>query len=187
MLRWKMAVCDSMSRHDSACPRYTSPLMKNETTQTAGDSSDSSVAKSTTLKLLGYCQRNEWAGYDPYDALNCEIFESWPILDARIPRLVLTQALKRSPIDIRPWLRVPPTQNAKALALFLDSLLKLSRLGLLEDDKLIQNMCERLGAYARPTLRTGAGVTAFRGKHAPRSFRARRQISFAPPSSRTLC
>ncbi|MGJ5813872.1 hypothetical protein [Paludibaculum fermentans] len=50
-----------------------------------------------------------------------------PFLDARIPRLVLTQLLKRSPFDLRGLLRVPKTQNPKAIALFLSSLLVLER------------------------------------------------------------
>lgn len=83
-----------------------------------------------TLKLLAYCESRNWAGVDPYDALNSRIFQALPILDRRIPRLVLTQALKRSIFDVRPLLLVPGAQNPKALGLFLVSLLKLSKLGL---------------------------------------------------------
>jgi len=42
---------------------------------------DISQVKDTTLKLLAYCQANDWAGYDPYDALNSEIFKALPVLD----------------------------------------------------------------------------------------------------------
>src|SRR2546426_12622449 len=52
--------------------------------------------KSTTLKLFEYCRTREWKGHDPYDALNSEILGSLPMLNARLPRLVLTQLLKRS-------------------------------------------------------------------------------------------
>jgi hypothetical protein len=77
-------------------------------------------------KLLAYCEANEFAGYDPYDALNSEVFKALPFLDSRIPRLILTQALKRSPINVRSLLLIPKTQNPKALALFLAAFLKLS-------------------------------------------------------------
>src|SRR5437667_11846136 len=94
-------------------------------------------ASVAALKLLAYCQANDWAGHDPYDALNSRIFKALPFLDHRLPRLVLTQTLKRSPLNVRSLCLIPRTQNPKALALFLTSLLKLSRLGLLERKDLI--------------------------------------------------
>ena len=95
-------------------------------------------------KLLEYCEKNDWAGYDPYDALNSIIFRALPSLDFRIFRLVLTQALKRSPVNFRPILLVPKTQNPKALALFLMAFLKLRKLGLLKSDDLINFMIQKL-------------------------------------------
>ena len=81
-----------------------------------------SVSERVTLKLLAYCRANDWAGYDPYDALNSRLFTALPFLNARLPRLCLTQALKRSPINIRPLALIPKTQNPKAMALFLSAL-----------------------------------------------------------------
>lgn len=98
-------------------------------------------------KLLVYCRANEWAGYDPYDALNGKLFAAVPMLDRRIPRLVLTQALKRLPVNLRPLLAIPKTQNPKGLALFLSAFIKLHRMGLQDQDelqKLIAFMIERL-------------------------------------------
>lgn len=83
-----------------------------------------------TLKLLAYCRSNNWAGYEPYDVLNSRIVQALPILDSRIPRLALTQFLKRSPINIRRLLLVPKTQNPKALGLFLSAFMKLSSRGI---------------------------------------------------------
>ena len=68
-------------------------------------------AKAATLKLLAYCRANAWAGYDPYDALNSMIFTALPFLNARLPRLVFTQALKRSPVNIRPLVLIPKTRS----------------------------------------------------------------------------
>jgi hypothetical protein len=102
--------------------------------------------KSITLRLLNYCQTNNWAGYDPYDALNSRIIERLFIFNSRLPRLALTQMLKRSPINLRPLLMVPKTQNPKAMALFLSALLKLSKLGLIEGQDLTGALVDRLDA-----------------------------------------
>jgi hypothetical protein len=100
--------------------------------------------KTITLKLLAYCQLNDWAGYDPYDALNSEVLKALPFLDFKLFRLGLTQILKRSPVNLRPLLLIPKTQNPKAIALFLMAFLKLKRLGLLEDEDLITLMTQKL-------------------------------------------
>ena len=97
-------------------------------------------------KLLAYCQANDWAGYDPYDAANSKAFAVLPFLNSRLPRLVLTQVLKRSPLNIRRLLRIPKTQNPKAIALFLSAFLKLSRIGVVKAGDLIEPMIERLVA-----------------------------------------
>jgi hypothetical protein len=104
------------------------------------------LARDTTVRLLAYCRANDWAGYDPYDALNSPVFKALPFLDFRFPRIVLTQMMKRSPMNFRSVLRVPPTQNPKGLALFLSAFLKLSRVGLLDEEDLVGMMAEKLGA-----------------------------------------
>jgi hypothetical protein len=97
-------------------------------------------------RLLAYCQANDWAGYEPYDVLNSRIVQSLPFLDFKLPRLVLTQLLKRSPINVRGLLRVPKTQNPKALGLFLSGLVTLSSTGTAIDQGLVDLMIERLVA-----------------------------------------
>src|SRR3989454_11991817 len=62
----------------------------------------------------------------------------------RLPRLVFTQALKRSPVNIRPLVLIPKTQNPKAIALFLTACLKLSRLAAPSQEDLVRLMIERL-------------------------------------------
>jgi len=48
-----------------------------------GEIDDLTIIKDTALKLLAYCKANEWAGYDPYDALNSRVFirpsELWQV------------------------------------------------------------------------------------------------------------
>src|SRR5438132_4848573 len=100
-------------------------------------------AKATALKLLAYCEANDWAGYDPYDALNSRVFTALPFLNSRLPRLVLTQALKRSPINIRRLLLIPKTQNQKAIALFLMAFVRLLKLGVAGQEDFAGMMIER--------------------------------------------
>jgi hypothetical protein len=109
-------------------------------------------AKRATLELLHYCQENDWAGYDPYDSLNSKLFEMVPFLNSRTPRLLFTQVLKRSPVNVRPLLLIPRTQNAKAIALFLSALLKLSQHGLGAHEDYIHLMISRLIALRSPGM-----------------------------------
>ncbi len=102
--------------------------------------------KDAAIKLLAYCRANNWAGYDPYDALNSEIFKALPFLNFRVPRLVLTQTLKRSPINIRPLALVPKTQNPKAIGLFLSAFVNLSKAGIADREGLVEAMAARLVA-----------------------------------------
>lgn len=101
-------------------------------------------------KLFAYCHDSEWAGYDPYDALNSKIFMALPALQSRIPRLVLTQLLKRSPINLRALLQVPATQNPKGIALFLSALLKAPQLSAYESGDPIGALAETLAALRSP-------------------------------------
>jgi len=109
-----------------------------------------SATKDTMVSLLEYCRANDWAGYDPYDALNSELFRVVPFLNFRLPRLAFTQAMKKCPFDLRPILSVPKTQNPKGLALFLAAFLKLSKLGLLNNEELTATMAHKLESMRSP-------------------------------------
>jgi hypothetical protein len=101
--------------------------------------------RAVTLALLDYCRSQNWAGYDPYDALNSRLLQALPFLDSRLPRIALTQLLKRSPVNVRPLLRIPHTQNPKALGLFLEAFIKLDKAGVLEDGpEMIREMADKL-------------------------------------------
>jgi len=102
------------------------------------------IARSTALKLVEYCKAEEWVGYDPYDALNSAVFKSLPAFDFKLARLALTQLVKRSPINLRPLLLIPKGRNPKGIALFLSSLIKLERVGLIDGAELIRSMAESL-------------------------------------------
>jgi hypothetical protein len=106
--------------------------------------------ETTISKLIDYCRANDWAGYDPYDALNSRIFVAIRFLDHRLPRLVLTQALKRSPVNLRRFLYIPKTQNPKAIALFLSSFIGLERGGAGSQRPDIDFMIQRLRDLRSP-------------------------------------
>lgn len=106
--------------------------------------------KGCIVSLMDYCKRNDWAGFDPYDALNSRVFNRTPFAKSRVCRIAVTQIMKRLPINIRPLLLVSREQNPKALALFLMTFVKLSKLGLLSQKHLIEFMVERLVAWRSP-------------------------------------
>ena len=100
--------------------------------------------------LTEYCRKNDWAGFDPYDALNSRVFNSTPLATNRVCRIAITQIMKRLPMNIRPLLLVPRKQNPKAIALFLMAFVKLSKRGQLDQSSLIEAMVERLVALRSP-------------------------------------
>lgn len=88
---------------------------------------DASMAEVATMlqRAVAYCHAEDWGGYDPYDALNSRVFAKLAFLQSRVPRIALTQLLKRSPVNLRRVLDVPKKQNPKALSLFLSAFSKL--------------------------------------------------------------
>src|SRR5215469_9927188 len=104
----------------------------------------SATLRSTVLKLIAYCRAEGWAGYDPYDALNSSVLTALPFLNFRLSRLALTQLLKRSAFNIRPYVFIPKTENPKAIALFLRAVLLVSGKEMDDRDHLRQWMVDRL-------------------------------------------
>jgi hypothetical protein len=67
-------------------------------------------------RIRRWGEARDWRGYDPYDALNSP-FAPVLTLGTQTGRRVLTQVVKRSPVNLRPLLRIPPAWNTKAIAL----------------------------------------------------------------------
>lgn len=88
------------------------------------------VVKPTVLALTEYCRGAAWAGWDPYDGLNSRFFQAIPFFQNKLCRLAFIQFMKRSPVNLRALLGVPPGQNPKGVALFATALEQLSRVGL---------------------------------------------------------
>jgi hypothetical protein len=74
-------------------------------------------------QLLSWCRVNDFAGHDPFDALNSKLFQATPLARSRSARFIWTQVVKRSPSDLRSVSLVPPQRNAKGIALFALALL----------------------------------------------------------------
>ncbi len=108
------------------------------------------IIQKTTENLLDYCCKNKWAGDDPYDGLNSRVFSKMPFLHNRIGRLILTQFMKRSPINLRRMLLVPKGENPKGLAVFISALLILHETSLLKDDDTIHYLLSRLVELKSP-------------------------------------
>lgn len=124
------------------------------------------------LQLLDWCRARNWAGWDPYDALNSKLLSALPFLNSKWPRLILTQTLKRAPINLRPLFLISPTQNPKALGLFLQANLKLGALGLTENKSACEELVKSIARLRAPENRDWCWGYSFawqtRGRCVPR-------------------
>jgi hypothetical protein len=78
-------------------------------------------------QVLDTARVDDYAGWSKHDALNArwlELVAGW----SKWPRLVATQAVMRSPVDMRPWIGVRKARNPKGIALFVRALLARHRL-----------------------------------------------------------
>jgi hypothetical protein len=101
-----------------------------------------------------------------------------PLRNYRLPRLALTQLIKRSPVNLRPVLRVPPGVNAKALALF--ALAELSRYRATGEVYHAENARQLLGQLME--LGTRSGDTLAFGYN----FDWQSRVFFAPKGTPTI-
>ena len=68
-------------------------------------------------RALAWARERDYSGYSKHDGLESPILRrllGW----SRIPRLVAIQTVMRSPVNLRPLLRVPQKRNPKGVALF---------------------------------------------------------------------
>ncbi len=82
--------------------------------QVAGSPSERAIV--AARRLDAWAQRSDWRGSDPYDALNARRLAP-RLPDHPLGLRLLTQAVKRSPLDLRPILGIPPGLSAATLAL----------------------------------------------------------------------
>jgi hypothetical protein len=110
-----------------------------------GDESNQPSFRTAYQQLLSWCRENDFAGHDPFDALNSRLFQATPLAKSRNARFVWTQIVKRSPSDLRVIARVPLERNAKGIALFaLAQLADYRRLRTADSESLVRRMLSDL-------------------------------------------
>ena len=130
-------------------------------------------------ELWHWCRAHDFAGYDPYDALNSRLFQATPLRHSRIARLVWTQLFKRSPLNCRRLAHVPAERNPKGTALFaLAALADYRRLRTVEAETDARALLDDLLA-ARLTGKSGAACWGYNFDWQSRSF-------FAPQGTPTV-
>ena len=79
---------------------------------------DDSNLEKVVDDLRAWCRERNFAGHDPFDALNSRLLQATPFKHSRTARLIWTQLVKRSPLNLRPATLVPAQKNSKGIALF---------------------------------------------------------------------
>ena len=130
------------------------------------------------LELDDWCRQRNFSGYDPFDALNSQLFQSLPFKNSPAVRLLWTQLIKRSPVDLRRITRVTPGPNAKGIALFaLAALANYRRTKSDEAERRARSLLEQL-----MTLR----VSGCTGSAWGYNFDWQSRVFFAPRSVPTI-
>ena len=95
--------------------------------------------------LFQWCRARDFAGHDPFDALNSRIFQATPFARSETARFVWTQLVKRSPLNLRRLAGVPAQKNAKGTALFtLAALANYRRLKTTKAEKEARDLLDEL-------------------------------------------
>jgi len=100
--------------------------------------------REVTWKLYEYCRKENWKGYDPYDALNSRLFALTPLFRSKWARIAFTQFNKRSPINFRPIFGISKDYNPKGLALFVSALIKLEKAGFPVEEGLVEKLLYKI-------------------------------------------
>ena len=70
-------------------------------------------------KLIAYCEKENFKGWDPYDGLNSWVIQKTPLGKWGFFRLAWIQLFKRNPINLRSLFGIRKDYNPKGLGLFL--------------------------------------------------------------------
>ncbi len=80
--------------------------------------------ETATNAVKSWLELNDFAGWDPFDLLNSPLLKPVGARN-RLAGIAFVQLGKRSPINLRPALRVQPVRNAKAIGLALSAYVQL--------------------------------------------------------------
>jgi hypothetical protein len=90
--------------------------MMNSRGQAVAEAALTHALEDALARIRAWGEARDWKGYDPYDGLNSPAAELLS-LRTKLGRRLLTQTVKRSPLNLRPALRIRPDWNSKALGL----------------------------------------------------------------------
>lgn len=79
------------------------------------------VIRDGLVRLIGHMRREGYRGWDPYDALTSPLFRLPVLRSAWLLRFGAQQALKRSPVNLRPLLGIRKQHNVVTDALSLEA------------------------------------------------------------------
>jgi hypothetical protein len=112
------------------------------------------AAQLASERLSRALEAENFAGWDPYDALSSPIIRR--LAATRLLRGAAIQALKRSPVNVRRFVGVPKRQHAKALAVLVSAYVLMAQT---ESSRHDRTLAARLaGALAGRAIRTPEGV-----------------------------
>jgi hypothetical protein len=129
-------------------------------------------------QLLSYCRVHDFAGHDPFDALNSKLFQATPLVRSRSARFIWTQVVKRSPADLRSVSLVPPQRNSKGLALFA--------LGLLANHRRVKTVASETAARGLLQDLISMRLDGYSGAAWGYNFDWQSRNFFAPQGSATI-
>ncbi len=135
------------------------------------------LANDSLNKLIGYCEKEEYKGYDPYDGLNSKLFNSLPVIPKKhFPRLAWIQLFKRLPFNLRSIVGIKKEYNSKGIGLFLTGYCNLAKI----EGK--EKHLERIHFFARKLIemKTPGYSGACWGYNFPWEAKAFYQPKFAP-------
>jgi len=133
--------------------------------------------------LWQWCRERDFAGDDPFDALNSRVFQATPLMHSRFARLAWTQFFKRAPINFRRLALVPPQRNPKGVALFaLAALADFRRLRTIETENDARSLLEDLVSL-RLTSKSGAACWGYNFDWQSRAFFAPRGTPTVVPTA----
>ncbi|MEO8435692.1 MAG: delta-aminolevulinic acid dehydratase [Pyrinomonadaceae bacterium] len=129
--------------------------------------------------LWKWCRAHDFAGYDPFDALNSRLFQRTPFKHSRVARIAWTQFSKRSPVNLRSLTVIPAGKNPKGIALFaLAALADFRRLRTKETEAAARELLNDL-LRARLESKSGAACWGYNFDWQGRAF-------FAPRGTPTI-
>jgi len=129
------------------------------------------IYRDSLKRLLFFCRRENWRGYDPYDGLNSKVFQVLPAKN-KFSRLAFIQLLKRLPFNLRKILLIEKGLNPKGLGLFAAGYLKLYKCYGLEE--------YRVGAIGFLDLLEQLSLKGYRGYCWGYNFNWQSRVFFIP-------